>query len=138
MYDSKKRTRSIRQTSERTRRKTGCRQAKAKPILSDMARALCAVIDVATFGADKYSDRGWLKVENGKARYRDAADRHRLAIAMGETHDAQSKLLHKAHEAWNVLAELDLMLREGEAPSATVPRSEKPIGPGNITIGAKK
>lgn len=81
-------------------------------ILSDMARALSAVIDVATFGAEKYSPRGWLQVENGQERYRDAADRHRLAIAKGETYDPQSKLLHKAHEAWNVLAELDLMSRE--------------------------
>jgi hypothetical protein len=29
----------------------------------------------------------------------------------GETHDRESKLLHLAHEAWNVLAQLELFLQ---------------------------
>ncbi|MDE1715764.1 DUF5664 domain-containing protein [Chromobacterium amazonense] len=82
-------------------------------IFDDMPRALRAVADVATFGAAKYSRGGWLQVPDGPARYRSAGDRHRLARGI-ESHDQDSKLLHLAHEAWNRLAELELLLRASE------------------------
>ena len=89
---------------------------KVRPslILSDMARALLAVAEVGTFGANKYSDGGWQHVENGIKRYSDAKDRHRLRGAI-EERDPDSGLLHAAHEAWNALAVLELMLREKES-----------------------
>ena len=40
-----------------------------------------------------------------------AAGRHRLK-RVRETHDPDSGILHLAHEAWNVLAELELALRK--------------------------
>ena len=81
-------------------------------VMDGFARALWAVSEVGTFGARKYAENGWMSVPNGIARYHDAAARHDLKMAMGETHDKDSDLLHLAHKAWNVLAELELRLRD--------------------------
>lgn len=83
-------------------------------VLETMARALHAVCEVGTFGAQKYSADNWLQVADGLSRYRNAKHRHMLAAAMGEKHDPESGLLHAAHEAWNALAALELELRAGE------------------------
>lgn len=82
--------------------------------------ALEAVALVTTAGAEKYTDYGFLDVEEGMSRYADAAGRHRLkhakAMQVGDSiHDVEkggTGCLHKAQEAWNVLAELELMLRQ--------------------------
>lgn len=87
---------------------------RAAMVESQMARALAAVYQVGTDGAAKYSDGGWLWVENGFERYSDAEARHRLKRAMGEAIDKDSKSLHLAHEAWNSLAKLELYLRDQE------------------------
>src|SRR5690606_41842045 len=55
-------------------------------ILSDMARALLAVAEVGTFGANKYSDGGWQYVQDGIKRYSDAKDRQRLPDTLEEHH----------------------------------------------------
>ena len=88
---------------------------KVRPelIFRGFARALYAVAEVATFGANKYTDDGWEKVPDGEKRYRNAGYRHMLARHAGQLYDDQSGLLHAAHEAWNKLAELELMLRAG-------------------------
>lgn len=80
-------------------------------VLETMARALQAVCEVGTFGAHKYSADNWLQVPDALSRYCNAKHRHMLAAATGETHDPESGLLHAAHEAWNALAALELMLR---------------------------
>lgn len=80
-------------------------------VLETMARALTAVCEVGTFGAEKYSADNWLLVPDALNRYRNAKHRHMLAAAAGETHDSESGLLHAAHEAWNALAVLELQLR---------------------------
>ena len=86
---------------------------KVQPVLvlETMARALQAVCEVGTFGAQKYSADNWLQVADASSRYRNAKHRHMLAAATGETHDPESGLLHAAHEAWNALAVLELQLR---------------------------
>ena len=83
-------------------------------VMRGFARALWHVSLIGTFGANKYSDNGWMTVENGQERYADAMWRHELKEAMGEEVDPDSDILHAAHKAWNALAELDLMLRERE------------------------
>jgi hypothetical protein len=83
-------------------------------VLGDFGLALLEVAKVGTFGAEKYSRGGWQSVENGQERYRDAAIRH-LLIQHVEDIDNQSDLLHLAHQAWNVLAELELKLRESRS-----------------------
>lgn len=88
---------------------------KVRPdlILSGMPRALMAVSQVATFGAQKYTENGWQDVPEGIKRYTAAMDRHRLKELM-EQADPDSGLMHQAHLAWNALARLELMLREAE------------------------
>lgn len=83
-------------------------------VLGDFSRALVAVGEVGTFGANKYSDSGWLCVPNGIDRYTDALLRHLFAEFSNETIDSDSELLHAAHSAWNALARLELLLLDDE------------------------
>lgn len=80
-------------------------------LLLDFSLALNEVAKVLTYGAEKYTPHGWQSVPGAVERYRDAGWRHRLA-ERNEQLDPDSGLLHKAHEAWNILAELEMMLRE--------------------------
>lgn len=84
---------------------------KLKPtlLLDDMPLAINEILKVLQFGAEKYSEGNWLKVPNGINRYRNAADRHRLAI---DELDDESGMMHLAHEATSVLMLLELKLRE--------------------------
>ena len=86
----------------------------ADSILAGFPRALWGVCEVGTFGANKYSLNGWQSVDAGIRRYREAAARHRLKRQMGEEVDPDSGLPHEYHEAWNVLAALELTLRANE------------------------
>lgn len=79
-------------------------------VLGGFSRALLEVSKVGTFGANKYTDSGWLSVPNGVKRYSDAHLRHTLQEAGGEELDQESQLLHAAHTAWNALARLELIL----------------------------
>lgn len=76
-------------------------------LLLDFRHALKAVAEVATHGAEKYAPGSWLHVPDGEVRYRAARMRHQLE----EGNDAMSGLPHLAHEAWNLLAELELRIR---------------------------
>lgn len=91
----------------------------AELTLDGFSRALLAVAEVSTYGARKYSPGGWQHVEDGQTRYRRAGDR-------------DSGLLHLAHEAWNRLAELELMLRadaeESDTPARDPGSSTSPAG----------
>jgi len=83
-------------------------------VLGAFANALIEVCKIGTFGAKKYTRDGWLSVENGESRYRSAGLRHWLKEATGEEIDPDSQLLHKAHKAWNALAELELYIRNNK------------------------
>jgi hypothetical protein len=76
-------------------------------VLGDFSRALIEVGRVGTFGAEKYTDGGWIDVPDGSERYTDALYRHLLAEGTGEIVDTDSKLHHAAHVAWNALARLE-------------------------------
>ena len=84
-------------------------------MVAGFAQALEAVARVTTVGAEKYTPEGWRTVPNGQARYMDAFMRHALALARGETHDADTGCLHKAQMAWNLLAALELELMEARS-----------------------
>ena len=73
-------------------------------VLDSFRNALKQVIEVGTFGANKYSDDGWKTVPNAKARYRDALYRH----LMEDGNDPESNLPRLAHSAWNILALMEL------------------------------
>ncbi len=83
-------------------------------VFNGFARALTEVGKVGTFGANKYTDDGWVDVPDGILRYTDALYRHQLKEACGEELAPDSGLLHAAHAAWNSLAVLELRLRELE------------------------
>ena len=89
-------------------------------VINYFPRAIWAVAEISTFGANKYAWNGWEDVDDGFARYKDAQARHALKFAMGEDIDPDSKLEHLAHEAWGALATLELFLRadkSGKYPS---------------------
>ena len=60
-------------------------------------KALEAVVDVLTFGAQKYARDNWKVVPDSKRRYFDALQRHIWAWKMGETFDPESGKHHLAH-----------------------------------------
>jgi hypothetical protein len=79
--------------------------------LSGFANALGEVAEVTTQGARKYTPNGWVEVTHGQQRYMEAFGRHMLALGSGETRDLQTGCLHKAQMIWNLLASLELELR---------------------------
>ncbi len=83
-------------------------------VLCGFARALQEVGAVGTYGANKYTDNGWIEVPDGERRYTDAMLRHLMREATGEVHDPDTGLHHAAHAAWNALARLDIALRRTE------------------------
>jgi len=87
-------------------------------------RALMEVARVFTYGAEKYTPGGCLKVKNGIERYSDAEGRHLLEGHI-EDFDPESELLHLSHKAWNALMILELYIRDQEvAGTKNLIRSE--------------
>ena len=76
--------------------------------------AIRAVATVSTFGASKYSWKGWETVPEGFERYSDAMVRHLISESNEGPYDNDSGLLHAAHAAWGALARLEFLLREKE------------------------
>lgn len=83
--------------------------------IAGFANALEAVALVTTKGAAKYTPGGWQHVENGEERYMEAFGRHLLKLGAGETVDSDTGCLHKAQMIWNLLAALELELRESRS-----------------------
>jgi len=89
-------------------------------------RACYAVSGLSLVGAEKYSWKGWEKVDDGVNRYGDAEMRH---VALEEIEGLYDKawlergkyILHATASAWNALAKLELILRniDGEAREST-------------------
>lgn len=70
--------------------------AKIRPdLLPDSA--LREVLEVLTFGAEKYGPDNWRRVEDLRGRYMNAARRHLLDYRQGERMDPESKFHHLAH-----------------------------------------
>ena len=86
----------------------------ADDIMRMFARALWSVCELGTKGAIKYTLGGWAYVENGKVRYANAQMRHKFDEWIGGegATDADTEVLHATADAWNVLARLELQLRE--------------------------
>lgn len=56
-----------------------------------------AVVDVLTFGAQKYAPDNWKHVKGARWRYLAASFRHLVARARGEILDKESGKPHTAH-----------------------------------------
>lgn len=85
--------------------------------------ALREVAKVMTWAqtAKGYKDHDWLNLPDAQVQLAAAASRHRTdqitqhvvqGIPLLECVDPESSIVHKAHEAFGVLAQLELMLRE--------------------------
>lgn len=83
-------------------------------LLEYFPRACIAIAQVSESGAQKYAWNGWESVPNGVNRYGDAELRHIVKAAIEGPVDRDYGHLHAAHEAWNALARLELILREME------------------------
>lgn len=115
MMDSEKDPNGIDQRS------LGAKLDSGKPlpflVLSEFSRALMGVTQVGTYGASKYTPRGWLHVKNGEARYKEAAMLHLLQLFSGQYLDLGengSGLPHFDMVIWNLLAARELQLRAKE------------------------
>jgi len=83
-------------------------------MFSGFANALEEVAQVTTVGATKYTPNGWATVPNGVDRYMQAYARHMVALGKGEVWDngpGGTGRMHKAQMLWNLLASLELELR---------------------------
>lgn len=92
----------------------GVKADNGKPLsgmLIDFSRALERVMEIGTFGAQKYSRGNWLLVEDAEQRYWDAMWRHLLAAGR-ELNDPESGMDHLHHAAWNILAVIELQQRK--------------------------
>lgn len=85
---------------------------KPNPLLLETGcpRALVAVIQVLNYGALKYEPHSWQDVD--MELYNAAARRHRIARDLGENTDPENHLLHLAHEAANILIQLEMECRK--------------------------
>ena len=83
--------------------------------------AVMEVAKVMTWAAENkgYKPHDWVNLPDAESSFPSAASRHRVksliqkvsGLPVNECVDEESGILHKAHEAFNVLAELELMLR---------------------------
>jgi hypothetical protein len=65
--------------------------------------AIEQVVKILTYGAKKYADNNWQKVEPFGDRYYAALMRHLVAHRMGEKVDPESGQLHIAHATCNAI-----------------------------------
>ncbi|AFM54875.1 endolysin; inhibits RNA polymerase [Marinomonas phage P12026] len=78
--------------------KIGAKYDAGKPLYNLIpAHAEAELVDVLTFGANKYAPNQWRNVENATGRYTAAAMRHLAAYRMGEANDLESGKHHLAH-----------------------------------------
>lgn len=88
---------------------------------SGFPNAVMEVAKVMTWAAENkgYKPHDWVNLPDAETSFPSAASRHRVksliqkvgGLPVSERVDEESALLHKAHEAFNILAELELMLR---------------------------
>ena len=62
------------------------------------------IVEIYTFGAQKYGDNQWQNLDDGLKRYYSALMRHLVAWKKGNKIDDESKKRHLAHACWNIIA----------------------------------
>lgn len=72
------------------------------------------LVEVYTFGAQKYAPNTWQNLPDGYNRYKAAMLRHLTAYEKGESIDPDSKLNHLYHTAWNALALIHFAEKEAK------------------------
>jgi hypothetical protein len=84
--------------------------------------AVMAIAEVMTWAAEHkgYKPHDWKNLPNSEVAFAAAGSRHRMkhiiqrnsGVDISDCVDEESELLHKAHEAFNVLAQLELMVTD--------------------------
>lgn len=96
-------------------------------------KAITEVAKVLTFGAQKYDEENWRKLDNLQARYSSGALRHIFAHLDRESLDPESGLSHLAHAICCLLFKLEIELEESkEAETREHNRYEPPAGHGYV------
>ena len=72
---------------------------------------------VLTFGAQKYDEENWRKLENAQKRYTSGALRHIFAHMDGELQDPETNYSHLAHAICCLMFKLELELENGKNDS---------------------
>ena len=73
-------------------------------------KAIQEVAKVLTFGAQKYDEDNWKKLDNLQNRYTGASLRHIFAIMEGEELDPETECYHEAHAICCLLFKLEAKL----------------------------
>lgn len=91
---------------------------KVKVELVDLGfpNALWELAKVLTWAGDAkgYKPHDWQNLPDALQEFPAAASRHRMQFNKGELTDPESGFSHKVHELFNVMAELELMLKNKE------------------------
>ena len=77
-------------------------------------KSMAEIAKVLTFGAKKYDEHNWRKLENLQNRYTSGALRHIFAHNDGEQLDDESDLSHLAHAICCLLFKLEIELENGK------------------------
>ena len=77
-------------------------------------KAIIEVAKVLTFGANKYDEENWKKLENLQSRYTSGALRHIFAHMDGEDLDSESNVSHLAHAICCLLFKLEIELEDAK------------------------
>jgi hypothetical protein len=92
---------------------TGVKYDDEKPRMHLLPpKATVEVAKVLTFGAQKYDEDNWRKIENLQNRYTSGALRHIFAHMDGEKLDPESGISHLAHALCCLLFKLEIELEE--------------------------
>jgi len=75
-------------------------------------KAVVEVSNVLTFGAEKYDEENWRKLDNLQNRYTGGALRHIFSHLDGETLDEDSGHSHLAHAICCLLFKLEIELEQ--------------------------
>lgn len=91
-------------------------------VLYRFPRAILAVSEISEHGTKKHevplNDVSYRDLPDGEMLYREASCRHMLREAIEGPIDPDFGLLHAAHEAWDALARLEIMLIRKEKEDA--------------------
>ena len=77
-------------------------------------KATVEVAKVLTFGAAKYDEENWRKLEDAQKRYSGGALRHIFSHLDGELQDPETNLSHLAHAICCLMFKLELELENGK------------------------
>jgi hypothetical protein len=78
-------------------------------------KATVEVAKVLTFGATKYDEENWRKLEDAQKRYSGGALRHIFSHLDGELEDPETNLSHLAHAICCLMFKLELELENGKS-----------------------